>query len=324
MQVNPFTTLYAPHQTVAAANETELFALQLLDALWGRYRQRMEYVRKYEQMITEHNGTFINDHIAFRTIASQKPAAGIFSISRIFETLGYKPADCYNFPDKKLSATYFQHPNPRFPKLFISQLNLWELSAASQKCLMRSLRSHRAPIDLTLLNDLQKLNDLGESEKNKLQKELNKFFYTLPWPLPQKKDVLAVNAESQYGAWVLVNGYEVNHFTASISARDVATLNDIEKVVSAMNAAGIPMKKEIEGAAGSKLRQSSTEAVTLSINVREGKNKTQMPWSYAYFEIAERPELLNPDTGKLERYEGFLGSQATNLFNMTEHRRGNG
>jgi hypothetical protein len=42
-----------------------------------------------------------------------------------------------------------------------------------------------------------------------------------------------------------------------------------------------------------------------------------MPWTYAYFELAQRDLLPDPATGKYSRFEGFLGSQATNLFEMT-------
>lgn len=43
-----------------------------------------------------------------------------------------------------------------------------------------------------------------------------------------------------------------------------------------------------------------------------------MPWSYAYFELAQRDTYKDPLTGKVMRYEGFLGQQATNLFDMTK------
>jgi hypothetical protein len=42
-----------------------------------------------------------------------------------------------------------------------------------------------------------------------------------------------------------------------------------------------------------------------------------MAWSYAYFELAERGEVVDPDSGARRRFEGFLGSQATQLFDMT-------
>ena len=49
----------------------EIFALELFDRLWDQYRQRVSFVRKYEEIINDHGATFFNDHIALRTIAVQ-------------------------------------------------------------------------------------------------------------------------------------------------------------------------------------------------------------------------------------------------------------
>jgi hypothetical protein len=78
------------------------------------------------------------------------------------------------------------------------------------------------------------------------------------------------------------------------------------------------MKKDIEGEPGTKLRQSSTEAVVVPVPVKDGTRLVEIPWTYAYFEIAERPLMKNPVTGRMERFEGFLGPQATNLFDVTK------
>src|SRR5207302_10248988 len=78
------STLHAPHQHIHVQNDKERFLIELFDTLWERYRDRMEYVRMYEKLIQEHQATFVNDHIAFRTIASESPMGGIFMISRIF------------------------------------------------------------------------------------------------------------------------------------------------------------------------------------------------------------------------------------------------
>ena len=91
-----------------------------------------------------------------------------------------------------------------------------------------------------------------------------------------------------------------------------------EKVAEAMKAAGIPMKKEIEGERGAKLRQTSTEAAVVPVCVKDGSKTVHIPWTYAYFEVAERPLMINPLTGQKERFEGFLGGQATHLFDMTK------
>ena len=50
---------------------SEMFTLELFDRLWDQYRQRVSYVRKYEEVISQHGATFFNDHIALRTIAVQ-------------------------------------------------------------------------------------------------------------------------------------------------------------------------------------------------------------------------------------------------------------
>src|SRR4051812_27415520 len=100
-----------PHQRIAANDARERFALALFDRLWSEYRRRVSYVQMYEQVIRLHGGTFVNDHIAFRTLATQSPSSGIHSLSRIFEALGYRAAGNYFFDDKQLSAVHFQHPN---------------------------------------------------------------------------------------------------------------------------------------------------------------------------------------------------------------------
>lgn len=314
-------TLHAPHQHVAVRNDKERFLIELFDTLWERYRSRMEYVRKYEKVIEAHGATFVNDHIAFRSLASQKPSVGLFVISRVFEALGYASANCYEFPDKHFSSIHYQHPNPQFPKLFITQLKTWELSEQSQKIIQKSLKTHRPLLSDDDLSALWNLPKASSTLRVKLLKTLARYFGELPWDVPQKKDVQELDKESQFAAWVLVNGYDVNHFTASVNSHGVPTLDDIEKVAEVMNQAGVPMKKDIEGQRGTKLRQTSTEAVVIPVDVKEGAKTVKMPWTYAYFEIAERPLLKNPLTGQMERFEGFLGGQATHLFDMTKLKK---
>jgi hypothetical protein len=44
------------------------------------------------------------------------------------------------------------------------------------------------------------------------------------------------------------------------------------------------------------------------VEVSDGGAAATMPWTYAYFELAERSQ----------GFEGFFGPQATNLFDMTK------
>lgn len=295
--------MQAPHRAIKTRGKKERFLVALLDGLWERYRARMPAVRRYEALIAREGGVFLNDHLAFRCLASQKPLLGIPTVSRIFEALGYAAAACYEFPDKRLSSQHYQHPNAKFPKLFISQLKTWELSPASRKLVAKSLRSHRTPLGDASLADLQRIEMLTADQRRRLLTKTQAYFSRLPWELPQKNDVEALNRESQFGAWVLLNGYDVNHFTAAV--------DDIEQTVAMMKRAGIVMKDEIEGAPGSRLRQSSTHAAVVSMKARQGQKTVLLPWTYAYFELAERKQ----------GFQGFFGPQASGLFEMTKLRR---
>lgn len=303
-----------PHARIPVANERERFLAQLLDALWDRYRQRVKYVQQYETLVADLGGTFVNDHVAFRTFASQQPSSGIASLSRMFEVLGYVAANCYQFPDKSLSAIHFQHPNGLFPKLFISELRTWELPAPARESIGRILRSRRAPLADEYL---ARLFHLQSSDFAELLPLAIAEVEQLPWEVPERQDLERLNSVSQYAAWVAVHGNNVNHYTALINSQGVARLGDIDRTVSELQRVGVPMKVEIEGALGSKLRQTATEAVVIPVPVREQGRLAEMPWSYAYFELAERGEITDPESGRRGRFEGFLGPQATNLFEMT-------
>ena len=307
-----------PHQAIPAADNRERFTEELFDTLWERYRKRVEYVTRYEQVIQQAGASFVNDHIAFRTFAGQTPLTGISVISRIFEALGYRPAGCYEFPDKHLNAIHYQHPNSEFPKIFISELKTWELSASVCDAIQRSIASHRDPISAETLSRLDSLVKSPDSDRAGLLETVVRQFHELSWDVPEKEAVTAINEESQYAAWVLVHGYHVNHFTSLVNSHQVESMDDIEKTVQALQDVGVPTKKNIEGERGTKLRQSATEAVVIDVAVQEGGQETTMPWTYAYFELAERGTVTDPVSGKEVRFEGFLGPQATHLFEMTK------
>ena len=108
-----------------------------------------------------------------------------------------------------------------------------------------------------------------------------------------------------------------NSFTAFINHQNVEAWPDIEATVQALLDAGVPMKDYIEGEPGSKLRQSSTRAVDCFCDVMNEQGKImQMNWTYAYYEFAERG-MIEDDDGNSVEFTGFLGEQATNLFEMT-------
>lgn len=309
--------IIGPHQGIACGDARETFLVRLFDHLWHGYRSRVSYVADYERVIDTAGAQFINDHIAFRTIATQRPLAGIASISRLFEAAGYVAAGEYVFPDKHLNAIHYQHANRRLPKLFISELKTWELPAVARTAIERTTASASPPVPTDLLAKIHRLPE-EPADLERLVKQAAGSFELLPWQPPEESDLRLVNEHSQYGAWVLVHGYAVNHFTALVNSHQVETLDGIEKTVAALREAGVPLKAEIEGAPGSKLRQTATEAVVLEVDVRQKGAPSRTEWTYAYFELAERNPVVDPQTGMETSFDGFLGPQATQLFDMTK------
>ncbi len=316
--IHPTTMgILGPHQNITARDQREQFALVLFDLLWDRYRNRVSYVVEYERMVEEAGAAFVNDHIAFRTFASNEPPSGIASLSRIFEALGYRSVGSYHFPDKHLNATHYQHRNACFPKLFISELKTWELDNECRDVIFDTMATHREPIGDDTLARIASVHQLREEQQTELMQTILSYFNDLPWAPPAKDAVRTAHEVSQYAAWVMIHGYNVNHFTSLVNSHGIEPLNTIEKTVAALRQTGVPMKKEIEGANGSKLRQTATEAVVIDVEMRDGNKLITVPWTYAYFELAERKEIVDPETGKSSRFNGFLGPQATNLFEMT-------
>jgi hypothetical protein len=288
----------------------------LWQKLWENYRLRVSYARSYEEMIQEAGGTVINDHIAFRSLHLRVEGRnlGIAYLESVVKALGYEMAGEYIFSDQKLHARHYQHPEQEelnLPKLFISELIVELLPKPIAQMIEKTVWSGK-------FFEPWNLENWVETEKvDQLQK-----IFTRPWSAPLKSVVEAVHEVSQYGAWVLLHGHEVNHFTGYINRQHAPQYPDIERTAHALAQRGIPMKAVIEGNLGSGLRQTATQAVTEMVSVYEDASGAliQIPWPYAYYEIAERNEV-EVAPGQKALFEGFLGPQASNLFEMTRKRQ---
>jgi Domain of unknown function (DUF1338) len=126
-----------------------------------------------------------------------------------------------------------------------------------------------------------------------------------------------VNTVSQYGAWVMLYGYSVNHFTGYVNRHQTAKYQTIAQTIEGLTNLGVPMKSSIEGSIQSGLCQTATQAAIEQAWMEDDTgNLIQMPWPYAYYEIAERHQIKN-SAGDLVLFEGFLSAQAQHLFEMT-------
>lgn len=289
---------------------------RLWASLWQDYSQRVEYARIYQQMIKEAGYSIANDHIAFRSLgltinkSGEKINLGIPYLAEIVEALGYIEAGQYEFPDRYLKACHYRHPEQeRFnlPKLFISELVVDALPVELAQQITETVRCDRFFHKSNLSQWLT--TESPETIVSQLQA-----VFSRPWQPPKLSLIEAINAVTQYGAWVLLHGYAVNHFTGYINQHHNSIYPDIETTARALAERGIPMKDKIEGSSNSGLRQTATVAVTEMVEVWDDTKErlSQIPWTYAYYELAER----NLIEGQL--FEGFLNAQAKNLFAMTQ------
>jgi hypothetical protein len=242
-------------------------AERLLELLWHRYAAHVPYARTFVQLA---GGQFRNDHVALRSL--QRPGSGIELFAPVFERLGWKRAGAYDFPDARLDAIHLSHP-AGLPRVFISELRGSELSPRAQQILSALPADEPPPTEVDALAD----------------------WFRAPALVATESDLLELERESQYGAWLLLFGREVNHFTASV--------DDVEAWAQRMAAAGVPMKGEIEGEPGAGLRQTATRAAPRTVRTDRGERQ----WPYAYLEIAQRSG----------GFDGFVAKQARQLFEMT-------
>ena len=259
---------------------------KLLDGLWKDYIKRVHHARKYQELILERGGNVINDHIAFRSFKTEIPnqETGIIPFVKIFEAFQYQVKASYKFQKKKLNAIHLEHEDKNLPKIFVSEILVDEFSNEFKDKIHANIASCKEILthDIhNMLNNIIHGNDLDEKKIKILLKELSRFF-SRPWAEPRRDDIFKINSFSQYAAWLLLHGNSVNHFTAFINFQNVKELPDIETTLALLDANNVPLKLEIEGVKGSKLRQSSTEAVIEKCKVRNAAGElVEIPWSYA-------------------------------------------
>jgi len=278
---------------------------KVLEGLMNRYQKRVPDVETIIQAMIEKkmigSATNIeNDHIAFRTLGV--PHLGIASLEKIFLHLGYTRRDAYTFTKKKLLAYWYQPPHPKYPRVFISQLLIEQLSQPIQTILKTYTNTlSNDPVDTLNLDDA---------------KAIDTFLHSPLWKAPTWEDYEAILQETEYGAWALFNKYYLNHFTISIH-RLPAPVNTLQKFNQFLETLGIVLNDSngiIKKSADGLLLQSASVAEKLSESFLhlDGRTKTHiLPGSYV--EFAER--LVDPKSG--QRRDGFDAGNADTIFEST-------
>ncbi len=283
----------------------------VIHGLMRRYQERVPDVKTIlsamvQEGIISKPEDIENDHIAFRTLGV--PHLGIASFEKIFLHYGYQRRDYYYFEGKKLDAYWFSPPELHYPRIFVSELRVKELSEEAQRVIQNYTDEVKSdPVDSLDLEN-------GEA--------VDAFLHQPLWRTPSLIDYLTLLKESEYAAWVIYNRYYLNHFTISVhnlpeGYKTVAEFNNfLEKQGIKLNDSGGKIKESPDGG----LLQSSTVAQMLEAEFANGEKHLI---SGSYVEFAERrvlPEFADLPSDQIQRQhrrDGFEASNADKIFEST-------
>jgi hypothetical protein len=283
----------------------------LMERLMAHYKARVPDVdRVLQELVREgviaRGSDIENDHIAFRSLAV--PNLGIASLEKVFLRYGYVKRDYYYFAEKKLDAYWYSPPHPRFPRIFISELRVGELSPAAQVVIRKYTDAVTSdPTDGIALDD---------------PAAADAFLHRALWATPSWSDYELLARESEYASWVMYNRYYLNHFTVSVHnlPAGYATIDDFNAFLLRrgfrLNNSGGLQKVSPDGL----LLQSSTVAELVTAEFGDGIER-QIPGSYV--EFAERrvfPQFAHlpaEQIGREHRRDGFEASNADRIFEST-------
>ena len=266
----------------SAQKLTEIFAL-----LWKDYSILNPQAQAIHKLLEGRGETVINDHVAFRTY--NDPRIGLEVLAKAFKKYGYVEKDTYHFEEKKLLAKYYQHEDPKLPKVFISELLTEKFSSDVQK----------------VVQDLIQQIDIKTIESD---------FFSVsgrPW----KVDYIVydqLSAISEYAAWMAAFGFRANHFTVNFN--QLKSFNNLTELNEFLKANGFKLNSsggEIKGTPAECLEQSSTLAAQVDCEFSDGTHKIPS----CYYEFARR---YPTKTGEL--YPGFIAASADKIFESTDRK----
>ena len=262
---------------------------QIFGRLWIDYCKKSPSAKKIKMSLIQCGNFVINDHVAIRTF--DLPQVNIETIATPFINSGYKEKASYEFKEKKLIAKHFEHKDFKdAPKVFISQLKTNECSQFLQ-------------------DFIHKL--IGDIMKYKLNPDYLIYQGRL-WDELSYKTYKKVLKESEYAAWLYINGFCANHFTISVNhLRSIQTLEQMNIFLKNQNYKLNKSGGEIKGSPEIFLEQSSIMADKIPIKFIEGEKEVPS----CYYEFAYRYNLPNG-----ELFNGFVVDSADKIFESTDNK----
>lgn len=280
-----------------------------------------------QQLVQAQGGTFRNDHGAIRTADVNVRALFV----RAARVLGLHRDLDYRFPAKKLLSFDLQAAGQDHTpfKLFVSQVDLdafpHDVAALIRAdCAEQAAAADHTPF-IALIERAETNGGLGETDAEAF---ITHFVYRLMHrngPALRRSTLDAVAGVSGEAASALALGPDFNHVTIDVQA---AGFSDIETMAATMLGLGFKLLPAIQGAVGTKLRQTATLAATVPTPVREADGALGTAQSERQFvEIIERAQAQAPDGAKLWCEDGkpliykhFLAANAERIFDAASTR----
>ncbi len=295
---------------------------EVFSKLWSHYFSLVPFAPKLIEDFKKRGDEWIEDHVTYRTLPGEHTGAHI--LQSVFEALGYTRKDDYFFDEKQLKAFWMcppdtgSHTRDASPKIFISELIPTKFSPEFQEVLRRHTSEVTASplLRVKSLHEKAKAGDKGAATE--LAKECVSLLTTLPaWNRPSFRDYEVLRKESEYAAWTLLFGHQINHFTVSVHL--MKTFQDIHGLVkflvddlkTPMNASGGIVK----GTPDLLLEQISTKAAEVDYAFQDGL--TKVPYGFVEFAYRHTLEGKSHDGLWQSYYQGFVTSNADKIFEST-------
>lgn len=261
---------------------------QLLQALWENYTHINAQAMDIQQLLIQKGETVVNDHIAFRTY--DVPNIRVDDLAQHFLKFGYLECAQYDFEAKKLRAKHYEHPDSKYPRIFISELKTQCFS-----------------------DQLQHVVNMLAGQVSRDQVKADDFLVAgRIWPTISWDTYLALKQESEYAAWMAVWGFRANHFTVLIN--ELKSFDGIVDFNAFIKDNGFELNDsggEIKGTPTDLLQQSSTRAHQVQVEFSD--RTVSIP--SCYYEFARR----YPDAdGNL--FMGFITKSADKIFESTDNK----
>ncbi len=287
----------------------------------ARFARNVPDFVRLQALVHEQGGRFRNDHGAIRTT----DAATTRLFLRAAQVLGLRRELDYRFPAKKLVSCDLQvigEDSTQF-KIFVSQVDVDAFPADVAAMIRADGATQAKAVDhAPLIALIEQFETQGELSSIDAERFITHFVDRLMarnGPPMQRATLDAVARISGEAASAMALGPDFNHVTIDVRA---AGFTGIDAMAQAMQARGFRLLPAIQGAPGTKLRQTATMAATMATPVLEADGRVgEAQTEKQFVEIIERGQASDADGHPLWQQDGeplifrnFLAANAEKIF----------